>query len=366
LTPGLFGSVASAPFAPAFAFFLFFLEMGSSVPVSPKRWSSIGRNISPGGAGLYHGWWKVSRPVVRYARRSALSRHSVIDVGSNTIHLLVGEVDGGEVLPVTGEKVSARLGAGVERKGRIEAERLELAAEAIGLFARIAALNGAPGPTILATSAVRDAENGEELTERVRELSGLKMRLISGEEEAALGFRGAVSAVGTSWEGPALVVDLGGGSAQLIVGEASSGPLMQVSLPLGSNRTTERFVEHDPPKKKQLRSLDEHVKKMMPGWGISQRVSVVAVGGSARAMLKITRDRLTVERMRELAREVSGQPSAVLAREHGLAPERARVMPAAITTLAAILEHFERDELTVARGGLREGTLLTLAEGKEI
>jgi hypothetical protein len=210
LTPGLFGSVASAPFAPAFAFFLFFLEMGSSVPVSPKRWSSIGRNISPGGAGLYHGWWKVSRPVVRYARRSALSRHSVIDVGSNTIHLLVGEVDGGEVLPVTGEKVSARLGAGVERKGRIEAERLELAAEAIGLFARIAALNGAPGPTILATSAVRDAENGEELTERVRELSGLKMRLISGEEEAALGFRGAVSAVGTSWEGPALVVDLGG------------------------------------------------------------------------------------------------------------------------------------------------------------
>jgi exopolyphosphatase/guanosine-5'-triphosphate,3'-diphosphate pyrophosphatase len=192
------------------------------------------------------------------------------------------------------------------------------------------------------------------------------MRLISGEEEAALGFRGAVSAVGTSWEGPVLVVDLGGGSAQLIVGEASSGPLMQVSLPLGSNRTTERFVENDPAKKKELRALDEHVKEMMPGWSLSQRVSVVAVGGSARAILKITRDSLTVERMRKLALEISELPSAVLAREHGLAPERARVMPAAITTLAAILEHFDRDRLTVARGGLREGTLLTLAEGKEI
>ena len=295
-----------------------------------------------------------------------MRRHSVIDVGSNTIHLLVGEVDGSEVLPVTGEKVSARLGAGVEKKGEIEPGRLEFAAEAIRLFAKIAALNGVAEPTVLGTSAVRDAENGPELTERVREITGLKLRLISGEEEAALGFRGAVSAVGTSWEGPALVVDLGGGSAQLIVGEASSGPLMQVSLPLGSNRTTERFVESDPAKKKELRALDEHVGEMMPGWSLSQRVSVVAVGVSARAVRQITRDELTVERLRRLALEVSERPSAVLAREYGLAPERARVLPAAITTLAAILEHFEKEELIVARGGLREGTLLTLAEGKEI
>jgi exopolyphosphatase/guanosine-5'-triphosphate,3'-diphosphate pyrophosphatase len=295
-----------------------------------------------------------------------LSRHSVIDVGSNTIHLLVGEAGGGEVLPVTGEKVSARLGAGVEKTGRIAQERLSLAADAIGLFARISTLNGVAEPVILATSAVRDAENGPELMERVRMLTSLKMRLISGEEEAELGFRGAVSAVGTSWEGPALVVDLGGGSAQLIVGEATSGPLMRVSLPLGSNRTTERFVESDPAKKKELRALDEYVKGMLPGWGLSPRVSVLAVGGSARAMLKITQDSLTVERMRRLALEVSELPSAVLAREQGLAPERARVLPAALTTLAAILEHFDRDMLTVARGGLREGTLLTLAEGKEI
>ena len=291
-----------------------------------------------------------------------MSRHSVVDVGSNTIHLLVADVDGGDVLPVTGEKVSARLGSGVEKTGRIEEERLALAAEAIDLFARISALNGSPEPEILATSAVRDAENGPELVERLRDLTGLKMRLISGEEEATLGFRGALSALDKSWEGPALVVDLGGGSAQLIVGEASDGPLMQVSLPLGSNRTTERFVGKDPAKKKELRALDEHVKDMMPGWGLSSRVRVVAVGGSARAILKITRDELTLERLRALAAEVSERPSAVMAREHGLTPERARVLPAAITTLAAILEHFGRDELTVARGGLREGTVLTLAE----
>lgn len=285
-------------------------------------------------------------------------------MGSNTIHLLVGKVENGGVMPVTGEKVSARLGAGVEKTGRIQDERLELASEAIGMFARISALNDAPEPAILATSAVRDAENGLELNEKVAKLTGLNMRLISGEEEADLGFRGAISAVGSSWEGPALVVDLGGGSAQLIVGEPSSGPLMQVSLPLGTNRTTERFVEHDPPKKKELRALDEHVKEMMPGWGLSPRIRVVAVGGSARAMLRITRDRLTLGRLRELAAEISERPSGELARETGLSPERSRVMPAAVTTLAAVLERFGKDELTVARGGIREGTILALAGGE--
>lgn len=292
-----------------------------------------------------------------------MSRHSVVDVGSNTIHLLVGEVDGGSVLPVTGEKVSARLGAGVERTGRLDEGRLTLATEAISLFTGIAAMNGAPSPEILATSAVRDAENGQELVERVREATGLKMRLISGEKEAALGFSGALSAV--RHEGKVLVVDLGGGSAQLILGEFSGGPEERVSLPLGTNRTTERFVEQDPPLDAELKALSEHVARLLPEWDIGG-ARVVAVGGSARAILKVTRDRLTAERLWRLATEIRESPSGVLAREHGLAPERARVLPAAITTLATILEHYGEEDLTVARAGIREGTLLALAEGGEI
>jgi exopolyphosphatase/guanosine-5'-triphosphate,3'-diphosphate pyrophosphatase len=291
-----------------------------------------------------------------------LTRYGVIDVGSNTIHLLVGEVENGEVLPVTAEKVSARLGAGVEKIGKLEEERLALAVEVIRLFVRISSLNGVPEPVILATSAVRDAENGSELEEKVIRSTGLRMRLISGKEEATLGFRGAISTIGAPWEGSVLVVDLGGGSAQLIVGEASSGPCMHVSLPLGTNRTTERFVAKDPPKKKELQALDEHVKDLMPRWELSARMAVVAVGGSARAVLKITQDRLTVERLTRLAVEITEYRSAVLARQYGLAPERARVLPAAVTTLGTILDHFGTKELTVARGGIREGTILSLAD----
>ena len=293
-----------------------------------------------------------------------MSPQAVIDVGSNTIHLLVGEVEDGVVMPITGEKISARLGSGVDKTGRIEDPRIPIAAEAITLFARLAAMHGAPEPAVLATSAVRDAENGPELIEEVRERAGLKMRLISGEEEALLGFRGAVSALepGFSWETPALVVDLGGGSAQLILGEALNGPQKQVSLPLGSNRTTERFVKHDPPKSSELEALREAVPGMLPDWNVTEGTAVVAIGGSARAILKLTSDPLTVERLVELAAEISRKPSVMLAREEGLAPERARVMPAAITTLAAVLEHFGGEQLIVARGGIREGAVLTMAE----
>ncbi len=293
-----------------------------------------------------------------------MSRYSVIDVGSNTIHLLVGEVEGGEILPVTGEKFSARLGAGVEKTGRLEEGRLTLAAEAINFFARIAALNGAPPPEVLATSAVRDAENGAELVERVRETTGLKMRLISGKKEAELGFRGALSALDERPE-KVVVVDLGGGSAQIILGGQSGEIEERVSLPLGTNRTTERFVRADPPTDEDLEGLRDHVAGMLPGWDVGE-APVVAVGGSARAMLRITSDPLTAKRLWRLSGEVRTRPSGLLARKHGLTPERARVLPAAITTLATVLEVYEREELTVARGGIREGTLLALAERGEI
>jgi exopolyphosphatase / guanosine-5'-triphosphate,3'-diphosphate pyrophosphatase len=296
-----------------------------------------------------------------------VSPHAVIDVGSNTIHLLVGEVENGAVLPVTGEKVSARLGAGVEETGRIEKARIPLAADAIRLFARLAALNGASQPAVLATSAVRDAKNGRALVEKVLEKAGLKMRLISGDEEALLGFRGAVSTLGPDFSSdtPALVVDLGGGSAQLILGDAAHGPQEQVSLPLGSNRTTERFVRHDPPEAGELGELREAVLGMLPDWELPEDAPVVAIGGSARAILRLIRDELTVEYLGELAEEICAKPYAVLAREEGLAPERARVMPAAITTLAAILERFGGSRLIVARGGIREGAILTMADEAE-
>jgi exopolyphosphatase / guanosine-5'-triphosphate,3'-diphosphate pyrophosphatase len=177
-----------------------------------------------------------------------------------------------------------------------------------------------------------------------------------------LGFRGTVSALPSfPWEVSALVVDLGGGSAQLILGDAANGPDKQISLPLGTNSTTERHVHSDPPEAGELEALSEAVLKRLPDWELPEGTTVVAIGGSARAILRLARTELTRERLRELAAKLSERSSAVLTREEGLDPERARVMPAAIATLAAILEHYDRPQLVVARGGIREGASLTMA-----
>ncbi len=294
-----------------------------------------------------------------------MSSHAVIDVGSNTIHLLVGEVEGSAVLPVAGEKISARLGSGVGKTGRIEEARIPVAAEAIKLFAHLAAFNGAHETAVLATSAVREAANARELIDLVGAEAGLEMRLISGEEEAFLGFRGAISALEPGFlrgDKKALVVDLGGGSAQLILGDAGGGFTEQVSLPLGTNRLTERYVDHDPPRPEELEALREAVLEVLPEWDLPDDAAVVAIGGSARAIMRLDRYRITRERLGELEAEVCAKPSAVLAREEGLAPERARVLPAAITTFAALLEHVGKPSLTVARGGIREGAILTMED----
>ncbi len=291
---------------------------------------------------------------------------AVIDIGSNTIHLLVGEVHDSKVLPVSSERVAARLGSGVEKAGRIEPDRLRLALDSVLLLTKVAALNGAPRPAVVATSAVRDAENGQDLVGAIRLLTELDVRLLSGDEEASLGFRGAMSAVDIKPSAPVLVVDLGGGSAQLVQGDAASGPQREVSLPLGTNRTTERYLPSDPPKAKHLQELRKGVLELLPAWKLTEKVKVVAVGGSARALLSLRPGEFTAESLYALAAEMRQRESGVLARERGLTPVRARVLPAAATTLAAILECYGLPSLCVARGGLREGVLLTLSEGGKV
>jgi exopolyphosphatase/guanosine-5'-triphosphate,3'-diphosphate pyrophosphatase len=291
---------------------------------------------------------------------------AAIDIGSNTIHLLVGRVEDGVVLPLSGERIAVKLASGVGKTGRIESARMRLALDTVRLFTRVAALHGASKPTIIATSAVRDAENGLDLVGAIRVLTENDVRLLTGDAEADLGFKGAMSAVKTRPRDPVLVVDLGGGSAQLAQGEAGYGPRRQVSLPLGTSRTTERYLPQDPPSARQLRTLRKAVLESLPPWELPEDVTAVAVGGSARALLYLQRGDFTAEQLDGFATDISRQQSGVFARECGINPARARVLPAAATTLAAILEHYSISSLTVARTGLREGVLLTLAEGGKI
>ena len=171
---------------------------------------------------------------------------AAIDCGTNTIKLLVGD-PAGDPSGVRRESRMIRLGQGVDATGRLAPEALERAWEAIEEFAEIIRAAGPARIRFCATSATRDAENAAEFSAGVRERLGVDPEVLSGDEEARLAFDGAVRGLGGApVAGPVLVLDIGGGSTELILGEVGSGPSAAHSMNIGSVRLHERHVRHDP------------------------------------------------------------------------------------------------------------------------
>lgn len=180
-----------------------------------------------------------------------MARVAAIDCGTNSIRLLVADVD-----PVAGTLVDAdrrmeivRLGQGVDRTGLLAPEALARTLDATRRYARVCAELGAERVRFVATSATRDARNRAEFVDGVREILGVEPEVVDGREEARLSFRGATGTLGAH-PGPFLVVDLGGGSTELVFGE--SEPRAVHSMDVGCVRMTERHLHHDPPTSEQV------------------------------------------------------------------------------------------------------------------
>lgn len=176
-----------------------------------------------------------------------MTRVAAIDCGTNSIRLLVADVD-----PVAGTLVDldrraevVRLGQGVDRTGRLAPEALERTFAATARYAAIATELGATAVRFVATSATRDAENRADFVDGVRALLGVEPEVVSGQEEAELSFRGTTGVVAAHHPGPFLVVDLGGGSTELVLGEST--PEAALSMDVGCVRLTERHLLGDPP-----------------------------------------------------------------------------------------------------------------------
>jgi exopolyphosphatase / guanosine-5'-triphosphate,3'-diphosphate pyrophosphatase len=177
-----------------------------------------------------------------------MTRVAVVDCGTNSLRLLVADVDpaGGTLTDVDRRTEIVRIGEGVDATGRITDAALERTLAVARFYAALVAENGAEQVAVVATSALRDATNGEAFTVGMRELLGVEPRIVSGDEEARLTFAGAVRAL-PDHELPALVVDIGGGSTELVLGERADGPVQARSVDVGSVRLTERHLHSDPP-----------------------------------------------------------------------------------------------------------------------
>jgi exopolyphosphatase / guanosine-5'-triphosphate,3'-diphosphate pyrophosphatase len=283
----------------------------------------------------------------------------VIDVGSNTVRLLVAKRRKGGLFRVHEEREPLGLGEDVELDGRISDRKLAHAQAVAADLAGHARSLGCASIDLLVTSPGRQAANGEALALALERGSGLVARVLSAEEEARLAYFGALSAARSGFDSVA-VVDVGGGSAQLVVGTAETGPVWARSVDIGSLRLTRRLFASDPPTSDELAAATLEVERSFANLTPPLPQAALATGGTARALRRIAgRRRLEERHLDDAVRELGRRGSDELVQRYGLAPERARTLAAG----ALILSEAQRRlglPLEVARGGVREGAALAL------
>lgn len=313
-------------------------------------------------------------------RRPSAQRRAVIDVGTNSVKLLVAEVAGHTVHPLLEQSEQTRLGAGFYDTHRLQAEPIAHTARVVARFAAEAGKLHATTLRCIATSAARDAENAAELHHAIAHAAGLPLEIISGEQEADWAFHGVTSDPAFAGA-PLLLLDVGGGSTEFILGVDGEVQFRR-SFPLGSVRLLEQFPLHDPPAESELAACRAHLKQFLAqevlsplsanlgaGRGRPAR-SLVGTGGAttilARMRLQSNEfDRAQIEATRfsgeEIRRETTrlwGLPLAARRQIAGLPPNRADVILFGVAIYEAVMNELDFAELRVSTRGLRFGAVL--------
>ena len=245
---------------------------------------------------------------------------AAIDIGSNSIKMSLGRLGNDGKLEEFGQVVDVvRLGQGVDRTGELDPERIEAAVATLKRFAGEARAAGASDIAAVATEATRAARNGTEFLERVRRDTGIDVRVVNGEEEAALTFRGL--ATDTELTGHIVVADIGGGSTEFVV--ANDGVVLgSRSTPLGSGRLTERFVSTDPPTPEALAQIqaeaDGVIERLTRSLKLPRGDSVrlIVVGGTGEYLARMTAQERALDRRAERPGEDGGPECGRTGRDH--------------------------------------------------
>jgi exopolyphosphatase / guanosine-5'-triphosphate,3'-diphosphate pyrophosphatase len=287
-------------------------------------------------------------------------RVGVVDVGSNTLRLLVAEAAPGGSSAVHERKARVGLGADVELHGRISRAKLTETAEAVRSFAAEARELGCSRIEIVVASPGRQASNAGRLIHILARATAAPVRLLSQEEEARLAFVGAI-AVARPEASTVAVCDVGGGSAQIAVGEPIDEPAWLRSVDIGSLRLTTRLLDRDPPGKKAIAEARVVVREAFDGVAPPLPKAAYAVGGSARALRKIVGKSLGAEELAEAVSILRRSSQQDLVDLYRIDPERARTLAGGALILAEAQRRLAVP-LEVVRAGLREGLALTLLE----
>jgi exopolyphosphatase / guanosine-5'-triphosphate,3'-diphosphate pyrophosphatase len=284
---------------------------------------------------------------------------AVIDVGSNTLRLLVATRSRNGLAVVGRGKRMVGLGADVERLGSVSAPKLAEASECVAGFADIARAAGAALIDVVVASPGRQAENADQLVHMLSRAAGAPARVLSREEEARLAFDGALASA--KGDGAIAVCDVGGGSTQIAVGTAESGAAWVRSIDLGSLRLSARAPCSDPPTKEEISILRSHAEKAFARLTPPLPGEAIAVGGTARAVKRLVGRTLGPDELRDALRRLRKSDATDIAHEHDVDRWRARALPAGVAILLEV-QRLLGIPLEVGRGGLREGLALELLD----
>ena len=284
-------------------------------------------------------------------------RSACIDIGSNTTRLLVADCDSGELRAVHQERVFTHLGRGRLDDGTITSHKLEEVTDVVAAQVARARELGAGHVSGIATAAIRHAPNGASLVTAIRESCGLEVEVLTGEREARLAFLGAARTLGHAPDGELGVVDVGGGSSEMVVGSVPGGVTWSASFGLGSGDLTESRLHSDPPSETELADARDVIERTLVGLDVPHPAEAVAVGGSAASLPRLAGPLLDAEAFGRALRLLASEPARVIAQRFELDIERVRLLPAGLLILQAAAERFAAP-LRVGLGGIREGFLL--------
>jgi exopolyphosphatase/guanosine-5'-triphosphate,3'-diphosphate pyrophosphatase len=295
-------------------------------------------------------------------RRSPPVLYGAIDIGSNTTRVLVAEPTGGQLRKVMEQRAYTRIGKASQHNGAVDQDKVAEVAEVVATQVRLAEEVGAEAIRTVATAAIREASNREEIVAEISRVAGVRVDVLSEHEEGRLAFLGATKTLGHPVEGEVAVVDVGGGSSEVVLGSAGEGLRSVRSFKIGSGTLADDFLANDPPSPAELRGLREYIAQFFDGIEFDQPDQAVAVGGSATSLRALVGAALEYETLERAIRVLTGAPIADVARRFELDPRRVRILPTGVLLLEKLSELLGQP-LQIGKGGLREGVILDLLNG---
>jgi exopolyphosphatase/guanosine-5'-triphosphate,3'-diphosphate pyrophosphatase len=296
-------------------------------------------------------------------------RVAVIDVGTNSTRLLVADVEGGTVSPLERRSTVTRLGRGVDLSGHLASEAIEDVCAAIDGYIRMIEELGAGTIDVIATSAVRDADNGSAFVAELRERFALSARVLDGEEEARSTYMGATAEAPPTE--PTLVVDIGGGSTELVVGQGSEVSFHD-SLQAGVVRHSERHIASDPPTAGELEALATDVRGLIEaslgaGVAASRGIAVAGTPTSLAAIelglepydpSRVHGHTLVLPSIQRMLSQLASVPLAERVEIPGMHPDRAPTIVAGVVILVEVMRAFGLEEIRVSEHDILYGTAI--------